>query len=91
MIAGAESVLALIDDSTMLIPGHGQVATRADLVAYHAGLTGIRDRIRASISRDESEDAVVASKPVGAFARPGKGTDRWVRVVYREYRKVTTP
>lgn len=85
MIAGAEVILGLINDKTVVIPGHGEVATRADLVAYHARLIDLRERIKAAIARGDSEDVVVASKPVGAFARAGRGTDRWVRVVYREY------
>ena len=71
----------------MVVPGHGELATRADVVAYHARLIGLRDRIQAAIARGDSEDAVVASKPVSDFARAGKGTDRWVRVVYREYKR----
>jgi len=86
-IAGAQAILGLINDKTVVIPGHGEVATRADLVAYRAGLIELRARIKAAIARGDSEDAVVASKPVGDFARAGKGTDRWVRVVYREYKQ----
>jgi len=87
MIAGSRAILGLIDDKTVVIPGHGKVAARADLVVYLSKLIDIRDRIQAAIARGESEDAVVASKPVGDFARAGKGTDRWVRVVYREYQQ----
>jgi cyclase len=90
MITGTEAILGLIDDKTAVIPGHGQVATRANLVTYHERLVDLRERIKAAIARGDSEDAVVASKPVGNFARAGKGTDRWVRVVYREY-KLTPP
>jgi glyoxylase-like metal-dependent hydrolase (beta-lactamase superfamily II) len=86
MIAGTEAILGLIDDKTVVIPGHGDVASRADLVTYHRRLVDLRERIKAAIVRGDSEDAVVASKPVGNFARAGKGTDRWVRVVYREYK-----
>jgi glyoxylase-like metal-dependent hydrolase (beta-lactamase superfamily II) len=89
MIAGAQTVLGLINDKTVVIPGHGEVSTRADLVAYHAKLIELRERIQAAIARGDSEDAVVASKPVGDFARSGKGTDRWVRVVYREYKQMS--
>jgi glyoxylase-like metal-dependent hydrolase (beta-lactamase superfamily II) len=86
MISGSQAILELISDKTVIIPGHGEVATRADLVAYHARLIDLRERIKAAIARGENEDVVVASKPVGDFARAGKGTDRWVRVVYREYK-----
>jgi glyoxylase-like metal-dependent hydrolase (beta-lactamase superfamily II) len=84
MIAGVQAILHLADDKTTVIPGHGEPATRADVAAYHAALVDLRDRIKAAIARGDGEDAVVASKPVGDFAIPGKGTDRWVRVVYRE-------
>ena len=88
MIAGAQAILGLINDKTVVIPGHGEVAARADLVAYHARLIELRARIKAAIARGDSEDAVVASKPVGDFAGAGKGTDRWARVVYREYKQM---
>jgi len=86
-IAGAQAILNLINDKTVVVPGHGELATRTDVVAYHARLIELRDRIQAAIARGDSEDAVVASKPVSDFARAGKGTDRWVRVVYREYKR----
>jgi glyoxylase-like metal-dependent hydrolase (beta-lactamase superfamily II) len=86
MITGAQAILNLANEKTTIIPGHGDIATRADLVAYQARLVDLRERIKAAIARGDSEDVVVASKPVGDFARAGKGTDRWVRVVYREYK-----
>jgi cyclase len=86
MIAGAQTILHLANDKTTIVPGHGDPAARSDVAAYHAKLVYLRDLIKAAIARGESEDEVVASKPIGDFAKAGKGTDRWVRVVYREYR-----
>jgi glyoxylase-like metal-dependent hydrolase (beta-lactamase superfamily II) len=85
MIAGVQAILDLIDDKTTIVPGHGDITKRAEVIAYHATLVDLRDKITAAIARGESEDAVVASKPIGDFARAGKGTDRWVRIVYREF------
>jgi glyoxylase-like metal-dependent hydrolase (beta-lactamase superfamily II) len=85
MIGAAQAIVDLIDDRTTVIPGHGDPAVRADVVDYRARLVDIRDRIRQAIARGASEDAVVAAKPIGSFAIAGRGTDRWVRVVYREY------
>lgn len=59
MVAAADTLLKLVDDRTIVVPGHGDV----------------------------SEDQVVALHPTDGFAKPGRGTDRWVRVVYREYRR----
>lgn len=86
MMAAAQAIVDLTDDKTTVIPGHGDPAARADVAKYRAQLVDIRDRIKRAIARGESEDAVVASNPVGEFAIAGKGTDRWVRVVYREYK-----
>jgi glyoxylase-like metal-dependent hydrolase (beta-lactamase superfamily II) len=86
MIAGVRAILDLMDDKTTVVPGHGDIARRAEVVAYHARLVDLRDKIKAAIARGESEDAVVASKPIGDFAIAGKGTDRWVRIGYREYK-----
>ncbi|MEM8661539.1 MAG: hypothetical protein AAGF35_11695, partial [Pseudomonadota bacterium] len=33
--ANIEAVLALIDDNTVVVPGHGSLATKAELQAYH--------------------------------------------------------
>ncbi|MFL6617837.1 MAG: MBL fold metallo-hydrolase [Povalibacter sp.] len=86
MIRGIESLIEMTDEKTIVIPGHGDLASRADLLDYRAKLISIRDLIKTAISQGRSEDQVVASKPTVGFAIPGKGTDRWVRVVYREYK-----
>jgi glyoxylase-like metal-dependent hydrolase (beta-lactamase superfamily II) len=86
MIAAAQTLVSMMDGQTVVIPGHGDLATRTDVVQYLARLVEIRERIRTAIARGDDEDAVVSAKPVGDFAKAGRGTDRWVRVVYREYR-----
>jgi cyclase len=86
MLHGLERVLSMANEYTTVIPGHGPVATRADVESYRTQLIGVRDTIKRAIAAGASEDAVVATHPLGAFARAGRGTDRWVRIVYREYR-----
>jgi cyclase len=86
MLRGVERVLSMADEHTVVIPGHGPMATRAEVESYRTQLVTARDSIKQAIARGESEDAVVAAHPMSAFARAGKGTDRWVRIVYREYR-----
>jgi glyoxylase-like metal-dependent hydrolase (beta-lactamase superfamily II) len=85
MIAAADTLLGLIDERTIVVPGHGEVTDRAGLHDYRDRLVAIRDRITDAIARGLSEDEVVALHPTEGFARAGRGTDRWVRIVYREY------
>ena len=40
-----------MNDETRIIPGHGALSTRADLLAHHAKLVVIRDRLREHSAR----------------------------------------
>jgi cyclase len=85
MIAAADTLLGLISEQTIIVPGHGVVTDHAGLQEYRDHLVAIRDRITDAIARGLSEDEVVALHPTGGFAKAGRGADRWVRIVYREY------
>ncbi len=86
MIAASETILALSDDATKIIPGHGPLGTKADLQAYHDMLVLARDRIKKLIAGGKDRDAVVAAKPTADLdAEWGDGflqPDVWVGIVY---------
>lgn len=78
MIAAVERGLALADENTVVVPGHGPLSGRAELGAYGQMLKLFRDRI-ARMKRDgRSREEVVAAKPTaeydakwgGAFIKP---------------------
>jgi glyoxylase-like metal-dependent hydrolase (beta-lactamase superfamily II) len=87
MILAADRLLKLADDSTLVVPGHGPVTDRKGLRQYRDQFVAVRSRIRDAIASGMSEDAVVAMHPADGFAPRGRGTDRWVRVLYREYHR----
>ena len=86
MIAAEERVLALADDKTKIIPGHGPLADKAQLQANHDMLVTARDRIHKLMAAGKSRDEVVAAKPTAdldeewgdGFLKP----DLWVGIVY---------
>jgi cyclase len=86
MIAAEEHVLALADDKTKIIPGHGPLADKAQLQANHDMLVTARDRIHKLMAAGKSRDEVVAAKPTAdldeewgdGFLKP----DLWVGIVY---------
>jgi len=86
MIAAVDQVLALANDDTKIIPGHGPLATRADLASYRRMLATVSDRISALIRRKQTLDQVVAAKPTAEFdAAWGKGflnPDTFVTILY---------
>ena len=85
MIAAAEKLLALVDENTIIVPGHGKVVNRDDFREYRDHLVAIRAQVRDAIQRGVTEDQLVALHPIESFAGRGRGVDRWVRIVYREY------
>lgn len=86
MVDAADRALKLADDRTKIIPGHGPLATKADLQAYRDMLATVRDRIHALINKGQSRDEVIASQPTEDLdAKWGGGPfkpDMWVGLVY---------
>jgi len=60
-IAAANQMLALANDDTKIIPGHGPLSSRAELVAYRDMLVTVRDRVRQAIAQRKSLEQVVAA------------------------------
>lgn len=91
MIAASEVVLKLADDKTRIMPGHGPLAGKAELQAYHDMLVRAEKSIRKLVEAGKTEDQVVAAKPTAALdANWGKGflpPDMWVRIVYSGMKK----
>jgi glyoxylase-like metal-dependent hydrolase (beta-lactamase superfamily II) len=63
VIAAADRVLAGTSGTTRIIPGHGPLATRADLQAYRDVVKTLRDRIAKLKAEGKSRDEVIAAKP----------------------------
>jgi glyoxylase-like metal-dependent hydrolase (beta-lactamase superfamily II) len=90
-VAALEGVLARIDAQTIVIPGHGPVATRADLAAYRDMLVAIGRKVREQIEAGSSLDEVLALKLTTEFdERYGKGAvspERFIRTLFRDLSK----
>jgi glyoxylase-like metal-dependent hydrolase (beta-lactamase superfamily II) len=63
IIKAVNSALAYVNDSTKVIPGHGPLGGKAELVAYRDVLSAIRDRVAALITQGKSREQVIAAKP----------------------------
>lgn len=75
LIAAVTTALRFTNDSTRIIPGHGPLATRADLLKYRDMLATIRDRVAGLIRQGKSRDEVIAAKPSAEWdATLGRGT-----------------
>ena len=67
LIHFSKSVLALCDEDTVVIPGHGELSDAAGLRAWIAMLETVRGRIQALIDEGASLDDVVAAAPTADY------------------------
>lgn len=88
MIKGVKRILALADDDTRIIPGHGPVASKEDLQDYLAMLEESRKRIAELISDKVSLNRAVFRKPLKDLDETwGNGfmtPERFIRIVYND-------
>ncbi len=67
LIAAGEEVLSRSDGGTMIIPGHGPLATPDDLRDDLEVLRTVRERIQSMIDQGMSEDDVVTANPTAEW------------------------
>ena len=86
MIAGADKLLAVADNNTKIIPGHGPLGTKADLKKYRDMLSTAREHILKLHSSGKSVDEAVAAKPLAdldpVWGKALFNGDTFVRIVY---------
>jgi glyoxylase-like metal-dependent hydrolase (beta-lactamase superfamily II) len=89
VIAAANRGLQIANASTRIIPGHGPVASRQELVAYRNMLVDIRSKVAAGIKVRRTLAQIQASKPAGRYGMPGGfiKPDQFVEAVYNSLRK----
>jgi cyclase len=77
-------------DRTLLVPGHGNVLDKIDLLEYRDMVTIVRDRIQDLINSGKTLEEVKAANPTVGYRRKYGSdtgtwtTDKFVEVVYRE-------
>lgn len=67
LLAAIEKTLGMIDDRTKVIPGHGPMASKADLTAYRDMLRDVIGKVETAIEAGQSLDAIKATKPAARY------------------------
>lgn len=73
MIRAVDLILGLVTDSTRVIPGHGPVLARPDVVAYRTMLQTARDRIARAKAAGMTEEQVMAANLLADLDARWKG------------------
>ena len=85
IVAATDKALAIADDTTKIIPGHGAVATKADLQKYRDMVAAIIGKVEAGIKDGKTLDQIKASRPADGYGVKADGfitADRFVETVY---------
>jgi cyclase len=92
MILAVERYLKTVNDATKIVPGHGPLATKANLQEFHDMLVNVRDRVKKLVDEGKSEADVLAANPIadldGRWAAPQGITSNpsFLRNVYNGFR-----
>jgi glyoxylase-like metal-dependent hydrolase (beta-lactamase superfamily II) len=89
-VAAADKVLAIADDQTKIIPGHGAMATKADLQNHRNMIATVIAKVEAGIKAGKTLDQIKASRPADGFGVKADGfitADGFVETVYKNLKK----
>ena len=91
MIAANEAFLKLINDDTKVVPGHGGLAKKSDVVEFHAMLVKARDIVEKLVNEGKTEAEVVAMKPLAeldkTWADNEEGAKNFTKMVYNSFKR----
>ncbi len=92
MIRAADAYLKVANDNTKIVPGHGPLATRADVVAFRNMLVTSRDRIEKLFNEGKTEQEVIALKPLAdldaTWANNPQHATGHTRNVYNSFKRL---
>jgi hypothetical protein len=93
MIKAAEANLAMVTEKTVVVPGHGPVGGKTEMIEYRDVLTAIRERVAMLKKEGKSLNEIVAAKPTAAYdAKWGRGFvngELFTKLVYKGLGKGT--
>lgn len=86
-IAAQKKIIAMADEDTVILPGHGAAGTRAELQAAVDMLVDAEKRVGALVREGKSADEVVAANPLADYHDEWDWrfitTERMTRTLYR--------
>jgi cyclase len=87
MIETIDYVIKEIDEKTQIIPGHGQLSGKQDLINYNKMLTTIRDRVKKLVDEGKTMEEIIKTDPLNGFVQQGANANEIIKVVYNSILK----
>lgn len=82
MIAFVEAIAALADDKTKIIPGHGQVSSKKDLLAYRDMLQSNTNKVKQLKDKGMNLQQITETNPLAEFRDGFVTRDAFVKIIY---------
>jgi cyclase len=86
MIAAATKLLAVADNNTKVVPGHGPLGNKADVMKFREMLTTVRERLQKLKTAGKSVQEAVAAKPLDdidpAWGKAFFNNDAFIQIAY---------
>jgi len=100
MLEALDIMMKLAGPDTRLIPGHGTIINRSDLVPYRDMIRSVQDEVRKLIAQGKTLNEVLAAKVTAPFdakvpggllpaGAAGTSADRFVTEIYQELKRGT--
>jgi len=86
MIEATDKLASIINDETIIIPGHGELSNRDDLLNYRDMLVTIRGNLTRAKVQGLNPAEMLGTEPADGWAPAGDGTNQWLLRAYNEYR-----
>jgi hypothetical protein len=82
VIETIDYVIGEINSDTKIIPGHGQLSTKQDMIDYNTRLKTIRDAVRKLIDEGKSFEDIIKSDFLSGHGKRGVNEIDFIKSVY---------
>ena len=87
-LSALEQVIGLAGPNTKIVPGHGPMVSRAEVMAHRDMILAIRDKVSQLVTQGKTQDEVMAAHPTADFdakvPNSKETTERFVNQLYAE-------
>jgi len=90
MISACDDFIAMVDEDTIVVPGHGVIGDKQTLIDYRNMLANSHDRVKALMDQGRTLDEIIAARPNADYDQAmnveTRRIENWIRVIYYSYR-----
>jgi glyoxylase-like metal-dependent hydrolase (beta-lactamase superfamily II) len=91
MLDGLGRLIGMAGPNTKIVPGHGPMVSRNEIMAHRDMIIAIRDKVAALVAQGKSQEEVLAAHPTADYdakiPNSKETTERFVTQLYQELKK----